>query len=186
MRGDLTALLHDPELLFLDEPTIGLDVVSKTAVRTFLEELNRERGTTVVLTTHALDDIERLCERPIVIDRSRLAYNDVLDELRGRVVTERTLIVDLAAPGPPITVAGATVVQVDGPRQWLALPARRSAVTLVADVAARYEVADIAIREPDIEDMIRSSPGHARPDCAHWLNGSERALPDPTPSVREL
>jgi ABC-2 type transport system ATP-binding protein len=155
MRGDLTAaLLPDPLVLFLDEPTIGLDVVSKAAVRGFLAELNRTAGTTVVLTTHDLDDIERLCERIIVIDHGQLVYDGDLGGLRARVRAPRTLVVDLAAPEPPITLAGANVVRVDGPRQWLTFPAHRSAADLVADLAARYEVADLSIREPDIEDVI--------------------------------
>src|SRR5262245_38355199 len=76
MRGDLAAaLLHDPEIVYLDEPTIGLDVVSKAAVREFLEWINRERGTTVLLTTHDLGDVERLCSRVMVIDHGRLAFD---------------------------------------------------------------------------------------------------------------
>src|SRR3954462_609306 len=76
MRGDIAAaLLHDPEVLYLDEPTIGLDVVSKAKVRGFLRELNAERRTTVLLTTHDLQDIEQLCKRVMVIDRGRLVYD---------------------------------------------------------------------------------------------------------------
>ncbi|GAA0944482.1 ABC transporter ATP-binding protein [Nonomuraea longicatena] len=82
MRGDLTAaLLHAPEVLVLDEPTIGLDVVSKNSIRDFLRRLNAERGTTVLLTTHDLDDIERLCRRVMVIDRGALAFDGTLDDL---------------------------------------------------------------------------------------------------------
>lgn len=82
MRGDIAAaLLHDPEVLYLDEPTIGLDVVSKVKVRGFLRELNEERGTTVLLTTHDLTDIEQLCKRVMVIDHGRLMYDGQLDGL---------------------------------------------------------------------------------------------------------
>ncbi|WP_434582087.1 ABC transporter ATP-binding protein [Carbonactinospora thermoautotrophica] len=155
MRGDLTAaLLHDPPILFLDEPTIGLDVVSKAAVRRFLERINAERGTTILLTTHDLDDIERLCRRVMVIDQGRLAYDGDLAELRARAATPRTLVVDLARPAPPLTADGASVTRVDGPRQWLAVPPGSSAAALIADITARYEVVDIALREPDIEDVI--------------------------------
>ena len=162
MRGDLTAaLLHDPRILYLDEPTIGLDVTSKAVVREFLAELNREQGTTIVLTTHDLDDIERLCRRVVVVDRGTVAYDGDLGELRGSVAADRTMIVDLVRPGPPIDVAGAvdgaraTVTRVDGPRQWLSFPAETNAAMLVSAIAARYELADISIREPDIEDVIR-------------------------------
>jgi ABC-2 type transport system ATP-binding protein len=156
MRGDLAAaLLHDPAVLYLDEPTIGLDVTSKAVVREFLAELNREQGTTIVLTTHDLDDIERLCRRVVVIDHGTVAYDGELAALRSRVASDRTLVVDLATAGPPIAVPGATVTRVDGPRQWLAFPAETNAATLVAAVAARYELLDVSIREADIEDVIR-------------------------------
>ncbi|MBB5780196.1 ABC transporter ATP-binding protein [Nonomuraea jabiensis] len=82
MRGDLAAaLLHAPDVLVLDEPTIGLDVVSKAGIREFLQRVNAERGTTVLLTTHDLGDIERLCRRVMVIDHGRLAFDGTLDDL---------------------------------------------------------------------------------------------------------
>ncbi|MCF3184573.1 ATP-binding cassette domain-containing protein, partial [Streptomyces polychromogenes] len=97
MRGDIAAaLLHDPEVLYLDEPTIGLDVVSKARVRGFLRQLNEELGTTVLLTTHDLQDIEQLCERVMVIDHGRLMYDGALGGLHALGEGgERTLVVDL-------------------------------------------------------------------------------------------
>ncbi|MFD7027082.1 ATP-binding cassette domain-containing protein [Streptomyces sp. NPDC059917] len=158
MRGDIAAaLLHDPDVLYLDEPTIGLDVVSKAKVRGFLRELNEESGTTVLLTTHDLQDIEQLCERVMVIDHGRLMYDGPLDGLHAAGPAgrgERTLVVDLERDLPPIAVAGARVVKVEGPRQWLAFPAEDSAAPLVAAVAARYPLVDLSVREPDIEDVI--------------------------------
>ncbi|MFE1557819.1 ATP-binding cassette domain-containing protein [Streptomyces sp. NPDC058734] len=156
MRGDIAAaLLHDPEVLYLDEPTIGLDVVSKAKVRGFLRQLNEERGTTVLLTTHDLQDIEQLCERVMVIDHGRLMYDGALGGLHTLGEgSERTLVVDLERELPPVEVAGARVVKVEGPRQWLAFPAGESAAPLVAAVAARYPLLDLSVRDPDIEDVI--------------------------------
>jgi len=157
MRGDLTAaFLHDPAIVYLDEPTIGLDVVSKAAVRAFLAEKNREQATTIMLTTHDTADIEQLCQRVLVIDHGRLGFDGDLATLRDRLGAERTLIVDLADPRPPLTVTtpGARVVRVDGPRQWLTFPARASAAPLIAEIAARYPLADLSLREPPIEDVI--------------------------------
>ncbi|MFE5582897.1 ATP-binding cassette domain-containing protein [Kitasatospora sp. NPDC056531] len=155
MRGDLAAaLLHDPQVLYLDEPTIGLDVVSKGRVREFLREVNRDRGTTVLLTTHDLTDIEQLCGRVMVIDHGRVVHDGGLDGLHTTGRSERTLVVDLAEARPPIEVAGARVVKVEGPRQWLAFPARESAAPIVAAVAARYPLVDLSVREPAIEDVI--------------------------------
>ncbi|WP_329399215.1 ABC transporter ATP-binding protein [Streptomyces melanogenes] len=159
MRGDIAAaLLHDPEVLYLDEPTIGLDVVSKAKVRTFLRDLNKERGTTVLLTTHDLTDIEQLCARVMVIDHGRLVYDGALAGLHEVGGSERTLVVDLERELAPIDIgadiAHARVVKVEGPRQWLAFPASASAAPLVARIAERYPLVDLSVREPDIESVI--------------------------------
>jgi ABC-2 type transport system ATP-binding protein len=156
MRGDIAAaLLHDPEILYLDEPTIGLDVVSKGRLREFLRTLNAERGTTLLLTTHDLQDIEALCRRVIVIDHGTLVFDGDLADLHRHGGSTRTLVVDLVDEAPPISVPGATTKRVEGPRQWLSFPSDASAAPLVAAVAASYDVADLSIQEPDIEDVIR-------------------------------
>jgi ABC-2 type transport system ATP-binding protein len=156
MRGDIAAaLLHEPEILYLDEPTIGLDVVSKGRLRDFLRTLNAERGTTLLLTTHDLQDIEALCRRVIVIDHGTVVYDGSLAGLHRQSESTRTLVVDLVDEAPPITVPGATVQRVEGPRQWLAFPADASAAPLVAAVVAAYDVADLSVQEPDIEAVIR-------------------------------
>jgi ABC-2 type transport system ATP-binding protein len=154
IRGELTAaMLHEPELLFLDEPTIGLDVVAKQRVRDFLVEINRGRGVTVLLTTHDLGDIERLCERLLVIDHGSLIWDGRIDELKERYGAERTLIVDLEEPGPALAIDGARVERVDGPRQWLRF--RGPAAGLTARVAAAARLVDLQIAEPDIEEIVR-------------------------------
>jgi ABC-2 type transport system ATP-binding protein len=156
MRGDITAaLLHDPEILYLDEPTIGLDVISKGRLRDFLRTLNAERGTTLMLTTHDLQDIEALCDRVIVIDHGTAVFDGPLSDLHRRGGSHRTLVVDLVDEVAPISVAGAETRKVDGPRQWLSFPAGESAAPIVSAVAAAYDVADLSIQEPDIEDVIR-------------------------------
>ncbi|WP_018503168.1 ABC transporter ATP-binding protein [Parafrankia discariae] len=155
MRGDITAtFLPDPKIVYLDEPTIGLDVVSKTAVRSFLARTNREAGTTIVLTTHDMTDVEQLCRRVMVIDHGRLGFDGDLEALRERLGGLRTLRVDLAEPRPAMTVAGARVVRVDGARQWLEFPAGDSAAPLVSEIAARYPLVDLSVGEPAIEDVI--------------------------------
>jgi len=156
MRGDIAAaLLHDPEVVYLDEPTIGLDVVSKSNLRGFLRETNRERGTTVLLTTHDLDDIEQLCSRVMVIDHGRLVYDGGLAGLHQLGEARRTLVVDLVEPAAALELPGAETVRVEGPRQWLSFPADASAAPLIAAITERHEVADLSIREPDIEAVIK-------------------------------
>jgi len=156
MRGDITAaLLHDPEILYLDEPTIGLDVISKGRLREFLRALNEERGTTLMLTTHDLQDIEALCDRVIVIDHGTAVFDGPLAGLHEQGGSTRTLVVDLVDESEPIVAPGATVRRVEGPRQWLSFPADASAAPIVGAIAAAYNLADLSIHEPDIEDVIR-------------------------------
>lgn len=90
-----------------------------------------------------------------MIDHGTTVFDGDIPELRSRTPVDRTLVVDLTAPAAPIELPGATTTRVDGPRQWLSFPAGANAAALVADVASRYPVADIAIRDPDIEDVVR-------------------------------
>ena len=157
MRGELAAaLLHDPEVLFLDEPTIGLDVVSKEAVRSFLLALNRDRGVTVLLTTHDLVDVERLCSRLLIIDRGRVLEDTTVNGLKERYGDERILVVDLEEPRPPLDVPGAEVTRAEGARQWLRFSRdEHTAAAVLARVAEQAPVRDISIEEPPIEDIVR-------------------------------
>jgi len=156
VRGEVAAaLLHDPEILFLDEPTIGLDVVAKQRVREFLVQANRERGLTVMLTTHDLADIERLSSRILIIDHGRLIYDGDVEALKERYGRERILIVDLVEPAAPLRVDGGRVIRVEGPRQWIAFERGTSAAALTAAVAAQAPLRDLAVEEPDIEDVVR-------------------------------
>jgi ABC-2 type transport system ATP-binding protein len=178
MRSELAAaVLPTPKVLFLDEPTIGLDVEAKAAVRGFLRGLNRAEGTTVILTTHDLDDITELCRRLIVIDHGRIVYDGTIDDLHTTFASTRMLIVDLADPAAIITPgpdwADAEVVRAEGHRRWIRFAGERiSAARLVASVLARHEVKDLSIVEPDIEDVIRriyrgeTRPANATPPVA--------------------
>jgi ABC-2 type transport system ATP-binding protein len=164
MRGDIAAaLLHDPKILYLDEPTIGLDIVSKARLREFLRRINAAENVTVLLTTHDLVDIEQLCRRVMVIDSGRLVYDGSLADLQSVGGAARTLVVDLAEPAGPLRVEGAEVTRIDGPRQWLRFPADASAAPLVSDIAARYALADLSIHEPAIEDVITRLYEQGRP-----------------------
>ena len=160
MRAEIAAaLLHSPRLLILDEPTIGLDVLSKQRLREFLVEERRQLGTTLLLTTHDMGDIERLCNRVLVVDRGRLAFDGTLQGLAATVGAERLLVIDLAEPTSPLEgVARARLVgfESDGLRQRLAFdPAQTTAAAVLAEVSRRAEVRDLTIEEPDIEDVVR-------------------------------
>jgi ABC-2 type transport system ATP-binding protein len=156
MRGELTAaLLHGPEVLFLDEPTIGLDVVSKQAVRGFLAELGRRGDTTLVLTTHDLADIERLCRRLVVIDHGRVVHDGTLESLHARYGSRRRVVVDFDSAPPPLDLPGVTVEASDGLRVTYALDG--SGVTageLVARLATTSSLRDLSVLEPSIEEVV--------------------------------
>jgi ABC-2 type transport system ATP-binding protein len=178
MRAELAAaVLSGPRILFLDEPTIGLDIEAKAAVRDFLRELNAAEGTTVILTTHDLDDITELCSRLMIIDHGRIVYDGTIDQLHTAYGSTRMLVVDLADPAAVLTPgqgwAGAQVVRAEGHRRWIRFARERiSAAALVARVLAEHEVLDLSVVEPDVEDVVRriyrgetppaatTSPGH--------------------------
>lgn len=178
MRGELAAaLLHEPELLILDEPTVGLDVLSKERLRVFLREENLAHRRTMLLTTHDMDDVERLCERILVVDHGRLVYDGDQSGLITRVGARRVLTVDLREPIPDLTAALAGVPGVhildgegDGLRHRIALSPRDEGgrevgvVDVLARISAVAEVRDLSIAEPAIEDVVRrlyerSEPG---------------------------
>ncbi|MFD6342385.1 ATP-binding cassette domain-containing protein [Streptomyces sp. NPDC060131] len=153
MRGDLAAaMLYDPSILYLDEPTVGLDVVAKERIRAFVAELNRESGTTVVLTTHDLDDVEELCQRIVLIDHGKVAYDGDVDELKARYAPHRELVVQTEHIEE---VEGAEIVRREEGKVWLRFdPALTSPARLVAAVLAEHRVTDLSIVEPELESVI--------------------------------
>jgi viologen exporter family transport system ATP-binding protein len=158
MRGELTAaLLHTPEVLFLDEPTIGLDVLSKQAVRGFLAELGATGDTTIVLTTHDLADIERLCRRIVVIDHGQVVHDGTLTQLHARYGSRRRVTVDFAEPverGDWDRLPGVMVEQVEGARVVFGLESTAEVGDLLAQLVAVGTLRDVTIAEPEIEDVI--------------------------------
>jgi ABC-2 type transport system ATP-binding protein len=157
MRADLcAALLHDPKLLFLDEPTIGLDVVAKERIRGFIRHINEERGTTVILTTHDLSDVEKLCRRVMIIDHGRLLYDGGLDVLKARFGGKRQLVVELAEDYEDVSVEGADLLARDGVRVTYQFDRESiSASELIGRVSDKFRIQDLEVREPEIEETIR-------------------------------
>ncbi len=156
MRCDLAAaLLHRPSILFLDEPTIGLDAVSKLAFRDFIKRFNRERGMTVILTTHDMDDIEALCTRVMVIGEGVILYDGALEALRESIAPERRLIVDLAEPDAAVSDPDAVVMRREGRRVHLSFDPRHiPPADLIARIASRHPVRDLFVESPPIEEIV--------------------------------
>ena len=159
MRCDLAAsLLHRPPLLFLDEPTIGLDIVAKASVREFPQEINRREGTTVLLTTHDLSDIETLCRRVIVIDHGKLLFDGALSQLRDRILPVTSVVFDVeTTPDPALLVwNGLTIAEVGSHRYRMDIDRRQlSPATAVKEIVNRFDVADLSIEEPQIEEVVK-------------------------------
>ena len=171
MRGEVAAaLVHRPRLLVLDEPTIGLDMISKERLRHFLIAERAEHGTTLLLTTHDMSDIERLCERVLVVDHGRLVFGGTLPQLAETVSLQRVLVVDLAAEHADLVVPAARHIgsELDGQRQRLAFsPEETTAARVLAEVSAQVEVVDLTLQEPAIEDIVRTLYSQLRAPGTH-------------------
>lgn len=156
MRCEIAAsLLHNPDILFLDEPTIGLDAPSKLAIREFIREINRKRKVTVILTTHDMDDIEALCSRIIVIGEGKIFLDGSLDDLRTNLRNERRLLIETADASPDVGHPMAKVISSRGNRwELLFNPNAISPADLVRELMDRYPVRDIFIENIPIEEII--------------------------------
>ncbi len=170
MRGDFAAaMLHDPKIIYLDEPTIGLDALAKEAIRTFVERINRERGTTVILTTHDLVDVERLSKRIVLIDEGRIIFDGPLERIREEYGTHRTLVVKLVDGEPDPYAERAELESRIGNVARLKFDRNAiSADALIRQVTERSNVTDLSLEEPDLEAIIRRiyTEGYADPASA--------------------
>jgi ABC-2 type transport system ATP-binding protein len=158
LRADMAAaLLHDPRLLFLDEPMIGVDVVAKERLRAFIKEINRDRKVTILLTTHDMTDIEKVCSRIMIIDRGHIVYDGSLEQIRGQYGKQRTLVVEFEEEVQDFTAPYATLTKSEGRKKWFAFNRfETSPSTLIANISSRYPILDLAVEEPEIEEIVRT------------------------------
>lgn len=157
MRGDLAAaMLHSPPVIFLDEPTIGLDVDIKYAVRKFIKDINENYKTTIILTTHDLDDIQQLCRRIVIINKGKIVEDGSLSQLIDRLAPTKKLIVDFFEEYKDIHVSNAEIIKMEKARVWFEFDkAKTCAGEIVTELSSSYNIRDISIEETNIEDVIR-------------------------------
>ena len=155
MRCEIAAsLLHSPKTLFLDEPTIGLDAVSKIAVRQFIKRLNAERGTTVILTTHDMQDIEALTERILLIGKGQILLDGSLEELKKRSSERKTLVVEYSGPSPEISEGMSLSEAKEGRLVVVLDPSVLPVSQAIAQFAAQTELLDVSVSGISAEEMV--------------------------------
>lgn len=162
MRCDLAAsLLHDPQILFLDEPTIGLDVIAKDKIRKFLMEINRERKTTIILTTHDMDDIEALCRRIIILDQGKIVFDDNVNKLKEEYGRERVLEIEFNEYYPALDkVKGINVYKSEENKKWIKFRSDKyTAASIISNITENYNIKDLSIHEPGVEDIVKTIYG---------------------------
>lgn len=156
MRGDLVAaMLHSPSVLFLDEPTIGLDVDGKYAIRKFIKEINRVKGTTVILTTHDLGDVQELCKRLIIINRGMIIEDGPLDELVERIAPYKELVVEFYDEQMVEHEKAELYSREGNVAKYRFRKEDITAVQLIQDISEKKTIKDVAIEEATIDDIIR-------------------------------
>lgn len=156
MRCEIGAsLLHNPKILFLDEPTIGLDAVSKIAVRNFIKTINKEKKVTVILTTHDMNDIEALAERIILIGKGQILLDGTLTELKSKFNTHKTLTVDFSESSEDINIYGTTVLSKSNERVSLSVDLEKIKVSEVIGIlSSKFDILDVSIDSRPIEEII--------------------------------
>lgn len=158
MRANISlALLHDPEIVYLDEPTIGLDVVAKDRIRHFVKEINKEKETTIILTTHDMDDIEQICKRLIMIDMGQVIYDGLLEDFKEKYSGGSTIIAEFAEEGIEIPDSRLRIQREEGRKKWITFRKEEMGIAeAVTYITRNYTIMDFHIEEPDIEEVVRA------------------------------
>lgn len=162
MRAEISvSLLHNPEVIYLDEPTIGMDAVAKERIRQFLINTNKSRNVTLIITSHDMADIEKLCSRVIIIDHGQIVYEGDFDEIRHRYGRERTMVVEFGEEYPEVELPYGTVIKDEGLKKSIRfLRDQGTAIDLITTLGKKYVIKDVSIQEAEIESIIREIYEH--------------------------
>jgi ABC-2 type transport system ATP-binding protein len=157
MRADIAAaLLHNPEIIFFDEPTIGLDVVAKEKIREFIKYINQERKITMLFTTHDMQDIEKTCRRMLIIDQGIIIYDGTVQEIKERYSKSRILAVEFNEAYRDIQIPGLEITAEKDRKKWFCFDKEQVQVSaLISELTSKYSISDLTIQEPEIESVIR-------------------------------
>lgn len=170
MRADLgLALLHEPEILFLDEPTLGLDVLARRNVLAFIQQLNRERGVTVMVTSHDMADLEQLAGRIVLIDRGRIAFDGDFSRLRREYADRRVLILETETEDAPALDQVMLVASSGGRHEYLFDAARTNIAAILGQAAAQMRLLDVETHRAPIDDLVADV-------YQAWLDGRQAEL----------
>ncbi len=159
MRCDLAAaMLHGPKILYLDEPTIGLDLIAKDNVRKILKRINQLQGVTIILTTHDMDDIEALCDRIIIIDEGKIAYVGTMEQLKTDHVRYKILEVEFHDYNPELTTLPMLeVIKSEANKKWLRFEQGEASIhEVISTLFKDYCIKDISIHEPKVADVVKA------------------------------
>ncbi|AJS61209.1 ABC transporter ATP-binding protein [Paenibacillus sp. IHBB 10380] len=158
MRAEIgLALLHNPDILFLDEPTIGLDVIAKDNIRSFIKQMNREHKVSILLTTHDLKDIEEICPRMLIVNKGELIFDGTVDQLKSNLSPGKIITIEFESnPGDDVELENAELIADHGIRKTFKIDkGLDSAIDFVQSVSKRYPIKDFSLHDSDIEDIIR-------------------------------
>ncbi|RLG16862.1 ABC transporter [Nanoarchaeota archaeon] len=151
----VAAFLHNPKIVFLDEPTIGLDVESKHRVRKFLKEINKEYNTTIILTTHDMIDIEQTCDRVVVIDKGILRYDGELEYLKKKYAWDAIIKARVRKPVKSLRMNGVSYTKKDDYNLVFRIDTRKASIGNLVNRIAKYGIIDLTVEEPSIEEVVR-------------------------------
>ncbi len=156
MRGEIAAaMIHSPDILFLDEPTFGLDIDAKQGIRDFILAMNRRRKTTVILTSHDLEDVMRLCTRLVVINKGVIVEDGPLEEIVSRMATYRMLVLELAEPVEKLVSSKVEIIRAEGRKLWCKFDHHLyTASEIIHELGQELNIVDLSVKEPDVEDAV--------------------------------
>jgi len=153
----VAALLHNPKLVFLDEPTVGVDIIAKDKIRAFIQKTNKENKTTFIITTHDMSDIEKMCKRILIINEGKIVYDGTISAIKRKYIKEKHIEAKLLARGPPFVLQGCRVLKQTEYELCIEVDVRKQNMDLVMRyLTSKYKIADITISDPPIEEIIKA------------------------------